>query len=314
VSGICRTNATLEWELLHTWAVNSNLGLNWDLAGLSSLPASCPAWEGVNCDVTTSRVTSLDLSGRSFPCDGTPGGCQLLPGLFSLEGLSALKLLHLARTSFHLNLNTDLSGLILLESLDLGLMPNLAGTLDAGWPEQMPLLIELYLVGSRTGLVSFCLVSRDSGRTLETVTLAQSCNLPHRVCMVQSGVMWQTNMCIAGLLQGTIPSTWGTGWSTLTTLSISNCGLTGPVPDTIPDVLERLELPGNRLSGSLPEITTASNAASALRVLDVSNNDLQGSLPAMFGSHPGIVSVNLRGNRLTGTLPAEVRCSTLSPH
>lgn len=155
-SGICRTNATVEWELLHTWAAINNLGLDWDLSGLSSLPASCPAW-GVECDGPTSRVISLDLSGRSFPCDGTPGGCQLLPGMFSLEGLSALKLLRLSHTSFAVNLNADLSGLVLLEVLDLQYMHNLVGTLDPALPDQMPRLIELHLAASRTGLVSVCL-------------------------------------------------------------------------------------------------------------------------------------------------------------
>lgn len=121
--------------------------------------------------------------------------------------------------------------------------------------------------------------------------------------------MWHA-VCAPGLLQGTLPSSWGTSWSTLTTLIIDSCGLTGPLPDTIPDGLERLVLQGNKLSGPLPDITTASSAASALRVLDASNNDLQGSLPATFGSHPSIVSINLRGNHLTGTLPAEVSCTT----
>jgi hypothetical protein len=30
-SGICRTDATLEWELLANWADSFNLGLNWDM-------------------------------------------------------------------------------------------------------------------------------------------------------------------------------------------------------------------------------------------------------------------------------------------
>lgn len=161
MSGICRTNATLEWELLHTWAAINNLGLDWDLAGLSSLPASCPA-SGVDCDGPTSRVISLDLSGRSFPCDGAPGGCQLLPAMFALEGLSALKVLNLSRTNFAVGLNADLSGLVLLEVLDLGHMHNLAGTLDPAWPDQMPRLTELHLAKSRTGLVSVCLVVGDT--------------------------------------------------------------------------------------------------------------------------------------------------------
>lgn len=123
-------------------------------------------------------------------------------------------------------------------------------------------------------------------------------------------MMWHA-VGAAKLLQGTIPSTWGTSWSTLTTLVIDSCGLTGPLPNTISDGLERLVLPGNRLSGPLLDITTASSTASALRVLDASNNDLQGSLPATFGSHPSLLSIKLQRNHLTGTLPAEVRpCGT----
>lgn len=81
---------------------------------------------------------------------------------------------------------------------------------------------------------------------------------------------------------------------------------TGQLPSTIPDSLEKLELAGNKLTGTIPNMQTVSTVASALRVLDVSENDLVGTLPATLGWHPNILELRFRGNRLNGTLPLAV--------
>jgi hypothetical protein len=63
-------------------------------------------------------------------------------------GLTALKSLNLSHTSFTIDTDTDLSGLFLVEVLDLRYMPNLVGSLNPAWFEQMPKLKELLLSGN----------------------------------------------------------------------------------------------------------------------------------------------------------------------
>jgi hypothetical protein len=68
--------------------------------------------------------------------------------MFTDNGLTALKALNLSYTSFAIDTDTNLSGLLLLEVLDLRYMPNLVGSLNPAWSEQMPRLQELWLSGN----------------------------------------------------------------------------------------------------------------------------------------------------------------------
>jgi hypothetical protein len=113
------------------------------------LPANeCPAWQGVECDPTTQRVISIDVSGKALPCDQNPSGCQLLDGIFSQLGLTALHTLNISHTSFAVDLDAlDLSGMYMLRALDLGHMPNVVGSLNPIWVDWMPLLEQLRLAG-----------------------------------------------------------------------------------------------------------------------------------------------------------------------
>lgn len=105
------------------------------------------AWNGINCDGQTGRVSGIDLGGRALPCDTLTGGCQLLPGMFAAgPGMTALQRLNLSYTSFAADISTlDLTGQRMLKALDLRHMPNLVGTLNPAWPQLMPQLQELYL-------------------------------------------------------------------------------------------------------------------------------------------------------------------------
>lgn len=112
--------------------------------------AACPyGWAAISCDSATSRVVGINLGAWQLPC--AQPGCNVLPGLFSVDGLTALRVLNLSRTSFALQLNSlDVSGLSMLQVLDLSKMPNVWGSLPADWPSYMPGLAELRLSGLQT--------------------------------------------------------------------------------------------------------------------------------------------------------------------
>lgn len=64
------------------------------------------------------------------------------------------------------------------------------------------------------------------------------------------------------------------------------------------DALVSLALPGNRLSGTLPDALPP-----RLRSLDLSGNAISGGIPASLASCESLVSLNLSRNRLTGPVP-----------
>ena len=69
-----------------------------------------------------------------------------------------------------------------------------------------------------------------------------------------------------------------------------------------PAVLQVLDLANNNLQGTLPRVLTGpANQLANLTVLDVANNQLQGPLPVQL---PSALSVfNASNNRLSGSLP-----------
>lgn len=92
-----------------------------------------------------------------MPCDQDPGGCQLLDGIFSQLGLTALHTLNMSHTSFAADLDTlDLSGLFMLRTLHLRQMPNVIGSsLSPSWVDWMPALEVLHLAGLTSAVSSF---------------------------------------------------------------------------------------------------------------------------------------------------------------
>lgn len=67
--------------------------------------------------------------------------------------------------------------------------------------------------------------------------------------------------------------------------------------------VSKLELPGNGLTGQLPD---AVYALDGMRTLDLSDNGLTGTLSPEIGGMKLISSLRLSNNRLTGEIPAEL--------
>ncbi|RLN23902.1 putative leucine-rich repeat receptor protein kinase family protein [Panicum miliaceum] len=110
------------------------------------------------------------------------------------------------------------------------------------------------------------------------------------------------------------------GWlKNLTTLAIYMALLSGPILPGLGQCseslfgnlasLQQLQLSVNKLSGTVPsELAPCGN----LTDLELDNNQLIGSIPAVLGSLPSLRMLNLWANQLTGTIPPELgRCASL---
>ncbi|OVA15200.1 Protein kinase domain [Macleaya cordata] len=105
-------------------------------------------------------------------------------------------------------------------------------------------------------------------------------------------------------LGGFIP---GEIWSlpSLVNFSASSCSILGnfpapPLKSECSSSITMVELSRNNLSGTIPE--SAANCK-ALRVLDLSHNKLNGSIPIKFGNSSSLVLLNISFNEFSGSVP-----------
>lgn len=103
-------------------------------------------------------------------------------------------------------------------------------------------------------------------------------------------------------LEGPLPP-WLTSFVGLTTLDASHNGLSGPL---LPELrvlgnLVTLSLSHNALSGSIPEELAPPNLNQSLRLMDLSFNQLNGSIP--WGFNSSVYVPNLSNNQLSGQVP-----------
>jgi serine/threonine protein kinase/Leucine-rich repeat (LRR) protein len=101
----------------------------------------------------------------------------------------------------------------------------------------------------------------------------------------------------------TIPPSWA-NISTLLKLSLRNCGLAGTIPELggLP-LLEVLDLSYNNLNGTIPNQTAF---PANLTSIDMSNNQLTGQVPDSIGNLQYLQILNLRSNRLSGVVPNNI--------
>lgn len=104
-------------------------------------------------------------------------------------------------------------------------------------------------------------------------------------------------------MQGPLPADWAAAWAdSLTTLTLSSCGLTGAIPTPWnKNVLQALDISNNSLSGSIFDLVS-----NTLWRLDVSSNQLSGDVAALAIA-PALSVVKLSNNTnivgaLTGPL------------
>ncbi|KAL4447401.1 hypothetical protein ABPG75_004620 [Micractinium tetrahymenae] len=117
------------------------------------------------------------------------------------------------------------------------------------------------------------------------------------------------------ILTGTLGGKLGNSlasYTSLASLTIKNCGLTGPIPPAFSQKttlmsLTSLDLSNNTLSGGLPQYMGQGGSMDSLVNLDLSYNKFTGSLPSKWatgGFFVNLATMNLRNNNaLTGTVP-----------
>ncbi|KAL3616827.1 LRR receptor-like serine/threonine-protein kinase ghr1 [Castilleja foliolosa] len=113
-------------------------------------------------------------------------------------------------------------------------------------------------------------------------------------------------------LNGSLPKAI-TMFPKLTTLDLSFNELSGPVLTALltSSTLSELHLQNNILSGNI-DFSPLSNDSN-LRVLDLSNNGLNGNLPDGLGSFTGLQVLDIAGNNFSGSLPTSIaNISTLN--
>ena len=85
-------------------------------------------------------------------------------------------------------------------------------------------------------------------------------------------------------------------------LRLSSNLLQGPIPNCWSEAMQELHLVNNNFTGPLPAI----HKLTKLVVLDVSHNDLTGSISTSISSLIALHKLLLTGNQMTGTVPTAV--------
>jgi len=90
-------------------------------------------------------------------------------------------------------------------------------------------------------------------------------------------------------------------------LDLAGATLRGVLPPELGNLtaIERLDLSNNELSGSIPS-SLSGNFLTKLKYLDLSANSFTGSIPAQIGSISTLEKLNLSNNQLEGSIPDKI--------
>lgn len=115
-----------------------------------------------------------------------------------------------------------------------------------------------------------------------------------------------SNLVVANIssnnITGEVGGVFGKCWN-LKFLDLSANELIGDIWPGF-DGMKEVSLSGNRFSGTIPTWIFSNNCS--LRVLDLSENDFSGQLPAEVSNCKGLEELNLWGNNFTGPIPEEI--------
>ena len=100
-------------------------------------------------------------------------------------------------------------------------------------------------------------------------------------------------------------------WHSVTDLLMQRCGIVGTTPEFLPDSVITLILRSNFLSGTMSEDLISS--AGSVQLLDLSNNDLSGSIPQTAALAGKMQNLLLNNMHLSSSLPAQDSRRTNSP-
>ncbi|XP_039050823.1 probably inactive leucine-rich repeat receptor-like protein kinase At3g28040 [Hibiscus syriacus] len=212
------------------------------------------------------RLRALDLSYNSFS-GSVPGGVSTLP---------YLKKLHLQSNGFTGPMHADIGLCLHLNSLDFS-----HNLFDGPLPDSLLRLNSLVFFGLSNNMF-----------TSEFPPWIGSLNSLEYLDFASNSLTGSLSSSIGNL-------------KALKYLRLSNNKLIGSIPAGLFDLgLEVLNLSNNRFNGSIPR--GSSSLFEALRNLDLSRNDLEGTIPAEMGLFANMRYLNLSSNKLQSRIPPEL--------
>ncbi|KAJ6677603.1 RECEPTOR-LIKE PROTEIN KINASE HSL1 [Salix viminalis] len=239
-------------------------------------------WDGVTCDKSTQRVTSLDLSSLGL----------MGPFPYFLCRLTNLTSVNLMNNFINSSLTSDIAACQSLEVLDLS-----ENLLVGSLPEALPELRNLKTLNLASNNFSGGIPAKfGEFQKLEWISLAEN--------------LLTGNSSRSGLLavvsRARFPRALGK-LSRLTNLDLSLNRLTGSIPSSLTWLksVEQIELYNNTLSGELPPGFSNFDPLE-LESLHLFENRLEGTLPENIARSPNLNDLKLFDNKLTGELPSQL--------
>ncbi|XP_057441398.1 leucine-rich repeat receptor-like serine/threonine-protein kinase BAM3 [Lotus japonicus] len=263
------------------------------------------------------NLAHLDIAncGMKGPIPGELGKLYKLDTLFlqtnqlsgsippQLGNLSSLKSLDVSNNDLTGDIPNEFSHLHELTLLNL-FMNKLHGEIPS-FIAEMPNLEVLKLWHNNfTGAIPSKLGLNGKLTELDLSTNKLTGLVPKCLCI---GKRLRILILLNNFLFGSLPAELGQCY-TLQRVRLGHNFLTGSIPKGLlylPE-LSLLELQNNYLSGWLPQEETTSTAKSKLGMLNLSNNNLSGSLTTSIGNLPTLQIMLLHGNKFTGEIPPDI--------
>ncbi|KAK7279951.1 hypothetical protein RJT34_25012 [Clitoria ternatea] len=220
----------------------------------------------------------------------------------SLGNLLSLKTVILSNNQLNGPIPSSLGNLLTLETLDLS-----GNLLNGSIPTTFGRLKNLMILGVAKN--SLAGISDHIGNISNLRALDLSGNLLNGpIPNIFGGLSSLSVLDLSGnLFDGPIPNIFG-GLTSLSVLDLSNNQLNGSIPESLGQLenLTTLRVANNSLTGSMPDILIGTNfqTKEEQHILDISNNQMSGSIPEDFGyHHPYLHDLILQGNLLEGSIP-----------
>ncbi|GAB2269823.1 hypothetical protein Dimus_004741 [Dionaea muscipula] len=287
---------------------------------------NCCQWDGIECDVKSGHVVTLDLRssflyGFINPnstifnlvhlqiLDLSDNNFKYSPIPPALGSLTELKYLNLSYSSFYgvvpieLSRLSKLISLVLYMNIDTTLEASLLKLNEAGLVTLIHNLTSLEILGLSQVQISTRLPTILSNSTRLKILSLGDCGLygqvPEGIFMLPS--LQCLSLTRNGGLVGSLPEFRNS--SNLQELHLARTGFSGQIPHSINylDSLVNLDIRNCSFQGQIPN---SLGDLTKLSHIDLSFNKFSGQIPNSFANLTRLSYFNLRNNQLTGDIPS----------